>query len=765
MRPLTSLFLFSLFLLCAIRSVAQPVPIGHWRNHLPCLPGKAVVTGNGKVFCASTYSLFSVEEEDHSITRYDKTSGLHDMGISAVNFDPATQVLLIAYLNSNLDILKDGRIYNLPDIFRKPLSGNKAIYQITFYNHFAYLSTGIGIVVVNLDKLEIADTWLPGNEGAVVPVTSLTQHNGYFYVTTPQGIKRGPIQGANLANYQNWTLVAQGLPDGVVEQVVNLHNQLLCRQANNLWIWQNNEWQPWYTDGWQITGMTVADNQLLLCENQQTPLAARVLELGPDASVLRTLQHPQITYPLQASIQDQNIWVADSLNGLILFDGNSYENMTPNAPRSIATGEMLFANNALWVTAGSVNKQWQATGNKNGYYRFEKEEWHNYNSRQYPYLDSLPDLVTLTADPIKGGMYIGSFGGGLLALSSDGTPMVYKQQVLSPALDNPQAYRISGLCADPAGNIWMAAHGANRELLVKKTDQSWQSFFIPFYHIGNAVSQVLTDDYHQVWMVAPNGNGLFVFNYGSSIENTADDNWLQLRMGASHGNLPDDNVNCLAKDLDGYIWVGTNRGIGIFQCAQNLFSASSCTAFLPVVQQDNFAGYLFQNEQVNAITVDGANRKWVATQNGVWLISPNGQKVISRFNTDNSPLPDNQVHKIAIDPISGEVFFATHKGLVSYRGTATTASTTATDSVLVFPNPVPSGYGGMIAIKGLIQNAVVKITDMSGKLVFQTRSAGGLAIWNGLDYTGHRPQSGVYLVFATNSAGQEKVVTKLIFFH
>jgi hypothetical protein len=182
------------------------------------------------------------------------------------------------------------------------------------------------------------------------------------------------------------------------------------------------------------------------------------------------------------------------------------------------------------------------------------------------------------------------------------------------------------------------------------------------------------------------------------------------------------------------------------------------------VQQDNFAGYLFRDEQVNAIAVDGANQKWVATQNGVWLINPTGEKILLHFSTDNSPLPDNAVNKIAINPTTGEVFFATRLGLVSYRANATEGTPgMQKDSVLVFPNPVPSQYSGTIAIRGLVQNARVKITDISGRLVFETRAQGGQAVWNGQDYTGHRPQSGIYLVFATDDASVEHLVTKIAF--
>jgi hypothetical protein len=280
---------------------------------------------------------------------------------------------------------------------------------------------------------------------------------------------------------------------------------------------------------------------------------------------------------------------------------------------------------------------------------------------------------------------------------------------------------------------------------------------------GNAISQLLTDDYGLVYMVSPQSNGLFVLNHNNTPDNKNDDQWRQYRLGSNQGNLPSNDVYCLAKDKNGSVWVGTARGIAVINCPGQA-AADGCNAILPVIRQDNFAGYLFQDEQVTTIAVDGANRKWVGTLNGAWLVSEDGEQILQQFNTGNSPLPDNHIYTIAIDPQTGEIYFATGKGLMSWHGTATEPVAGMTrDSVLVFPNPVPHNYSGSIAIRGLVQNTRVKITDISGKMVFQTRAFGGQAVWNGLDYTGHRPQSGVYLVFATSETGGEHLVTKIVF--
>lgn len=758
MRPIR---LFLILLLLVQICSAQQVPVGHWREHLPYMQAKAVVSANGKVFCATGYNMFSVSAGDHDITRYTKLNGLHDAGISAIGASDEGQVV-IGYSNGNLDLLQNEEVFNLPDILRKNIQGDKIIHSIFFHKGMAWLSTGFGIVVVNTDKQETADTYIIGSSGQYIAVYAVTADNNYFYAATAEGVKRAPLSGLNLANYQNWTPVMQGLQAAPVQSIVYLQNRLICLQQDKLFSLEQDSWQPWYEDGRHINSISTDLQQLLICEQADGATNARVLRLLPNGTVAATLQHNLVKAPMQAATLDGSTWIADAQQGLVLNEGTSFSSLTPNAPAGIVGGNMLFVNNSLWASAGAVTANWAPTGNRNGYFVFEQEEWRNFNFSTQAYLDTITDLLPLAADA-NGTHYIGSFNNGLLVLDAAGNHTVIAQPTLPAPVDNPRASRVSGLAVDAGGNLWLSAYGADRDLLVKKPDNTWQQFRIPYAHTYNALSDILIDDNNQKWIISPRGNGLFVFNHGSSIENTADDQWVLYRSGTAQGNLPSDDVRCLARDKDGWIWVGTTRGVAIFSCAQNVFT-TGCSAYLPIVQQDNFAGYLFRDEQVNTIAVDGANQKWVGTQNGVWLINSSGEKILAHFNTDNSPLPDNAVSRIAINPVTGEVFFATGQGLVSFRGNATEGMPNMhADSVLVFPNPVPPGYGGSIAIRGLVQNARVKITDISGRLVFETRAQGGQAVWSGKDYTGHRPQSGIYLIFATDDNGAEKLVTKIAF--
>lgn len=758
MRPI---HLFLVLIVLVQICNAQQVPIGHWREHLPYMQAETVASGSGKVFCATGYNMFSVTAADHDITRYSKLNGLHDAGISAIGAGD-DDLVVIGYSNGNLDLLQHEQVYNLPDILRKNLQGDKIIHSIFFYKGMAWLSTGFGIVVVNPDKQETADTYIIGSSGQYIAVYGVTTDGNYFYAATAEGVKKAPVSGANLANYQNWAPLMQGLQTAPVQSIVYLQNRLICRQQDSLFSLEQDSWQPWYADGRHINSISSDQQQVLVCEQAGGATNARVLRLHPDGTVGAILEHNLLKAPMQAATLDGSTWIADAQQGLVLYDGNNFSSLTPNAPAGIVGGNMLFVNNSLWATAGAVTANWAPTANRNGYFVFEQEEWRNFNFSTQAYLDTITDLLPLAADA-AGTRYIGSFSNGLLVLNAAGNHSVIAQPTLPAPIDNPRASRVSGLAVDAAGNLWLAAYGADRDLLVKKPDNTWQQFRIPYAHTYNALSDILIDDNDQKWIISPRGNGLFVFSHGNSLENTADDHWVLYRSGAAQGNLPADDVRCLAKDKDGWIWVGTTRGVAIFSCAENVFT-TGCSAYLPIVQQDNFAGYLFRDEQVNTIAVDGANQKWVGTQNGVWLINSSGEKILAHFNTDNSPLPDNAVSRIAINPLTGEVFFATALGLVSFRGNATEgAPTMKADSVLVFPNPVPPGYGGTIAIRGLVPNARVKIADISGRLVFETRAQGGQAVWSGKDYTGRRPQSGIYLIFATDDNGAEKLVTKIAF--
>lgn len=734
-----------------------PVAIGQWREHLNFQKTIQVVKGN-QIYAATDAAVFSVDASQE-INRYTKINGLNDIGVKQIGWDSQNNQLIIAYKNSNLDFLKGSLVKNISDIQKSSISGNKTINGIYASMGTAYLSTGLGVVLVNLSKYEIKDTWIIGNNGKQIGVNSFIEDQLYFYAASDEGLKRILKIGFDPANFQNWELI-NGPKKGTVSFVGKLNNQLIITQKDSVFVQENNQWKLIFQEpGFNVINTSISENKLTIC--LRTPNGnSKVSILSANGNIERNVAAAGIiSFPSSAILSNSILWVADQFGGLSSF-GSTTERYIPNGPAGISSGEFAFYKQTLYQGAGSINNAWNYQFNKEGILEFSEGIWKNRGAFNAVQLDSVLDIISIIIDPAKGTVWAGSYGGGLVKKTGEEFK-IYKQHnsSLQAAIGDPGSYRVSGLALDSKQHLWISNYGAPQALKLKTADEKWLGFTIPFNLTENAVGQIIVDDYDQLWIQSPKGNGLIVYKYGNNIEAIGDDKWKFYGQGIGNGNLPSNNILSILKDRDNSIWVGTDDGIGIINCTENPFVG--CDATLPIIQQDQFAGFLFKGEQVQCMAVDGANQKWIGTQNGVWLLSADAKKIIFHFTDVNSPLLSNDIKKITIDPITGEVYFATFNGLCSYRSTATEGDESKSN-VLVFPNPVPPQYNGQIAIRGVSENSLVKITELNGRLVFQTRSLGGQAVWNGKDYLGNKVASGVYLVLARDGKGKENIVTKII---
>ena len=753
--------IFALLLLFSkVSAQKNPVPIGQWREHLNYQNTFQVVKGD-KIYTATEAAVFSVDK-DSEISRYNKINRLNDIGVQQIAWDELNQQLIIAYKNSNLDFLKNDLTKNISDIQKSSIAGDKRINAIYCSNGNAYLSAGLGIIVVNTVKYEIRDTWIIGNNGNQVNINSFCEDSRQYYAATAEGLKGILKTNTNPANFQNWTTLVTPF-SGNITFVGTLNNQLVITQRDSVFIQENNQWKLLYHEtGWNILNTTITENQISLCLRTGSG-NSKVLMINKEGGIEKRLAEPGvISLPGTAIRADGKVWVADQFGGLSSFGSNNstIERFIPNGPNGIPSGDFYINNSRLLQGTGAVNNAWNYLYKREGYIEFAEGIWQNTGAINTPILDTVLDIITITSNPEDQTIWAGSYGGGLIKKKGNEIQILKQNSGLEAAIGDPGNYRVSGLSLDNQQNLWISNYGAPKPLKLLTKNNEWAGFSTPVPLVENALAQIVSDDENsQLWIQSPKGNGLLVYHYGNNILTAADDRWKLFKQGAGNGNLPSNNVLSLAKDRDNTIWVGTDDGIGIIQCTDNPFS--NCDAILPVIQQDQFAGFLFKGQQVQSIAVDGANRKWIGTQNGVWLISADGKNIIHHFTETNSPLLSNDVKKIGIDPQTGEVYFATFNGLCSYRSTAT-ASMQQLENVLVFPNPVPPQYSGQIAIRGLTENAIVKITELNGRLVYQTRSLGGQAVWNGLDYNGRKIASGIYLVLVKDDKGKENIATKII---
>jgi ligand-binding sensor domain-containing protein len=755
-----------LTLACFALSVlhAQTIPIiGQWRDHLPMRFIVSLDNSSSRLIAASSFGYFTYDPKTQSYDMMTRARGLSEVNLKHLARDPASEKMIIVYDNANIDLVEGDQIRNIPDVLLSKIQGDKTINHILWTGTDALLSSNLGIIAVNTQRNEIRDTYRPGTNGADIKIFQLALLNNILYAASSEGLKKAVFQVSTLGDFRSWTLEPISGINGSVDNVLAWNDRLVVRKGDSIFVKSNAGWSLLYVSSKPITSINVSGGGLYVGQSLQGK--GTVVYFADPTVQPQFINTASMSSPVACLKIEQELWVGDKNNGLIKVASSGDEQFLPNSPYGIAYGGGAYANSTVWAAAGTIGTDGKGKFNKMGFFGFKDDQWQNYNNKTTSALDSMPDINVVACDPSKQTVLAGSFGGGLIEISKEGKPIVYKQgSFISPAITDPTSYRVTGLAYDLDLNLWMANHGASQNLVVRKKDGSWRKFSIPFSHIGNAVTAITVDEQNRKWIISPQGNGLFCFDDGGTIDQTNDDRWRYFRQGRGNGNLPSSNVLSVESDRNGFVWVGTDRGVAIIQCGDDLFNASLCEATLPVVQQDNFAGLLLAEESVNDIKVDGANRKWIASKNGVWLLSADGQKTIHRFTASNSSLLSNEVFSIVIDKPTGEVFFFTANGICSFRGTAT-APVTEKKKPFVFPNPVPAGFTGSIAIRDLPDNAWVRITELDGRLVHQSRSLGGQAIWNGKNYKGERINSGIYLVYVADENNQQQVAAKIFFIH
>ncbi len=754
--------LILLFLFAGLLSAQSDLKIYQWKSHLPYSVGKSITQSSSKVYFAAPYSIFSIDKQDHSLEFLTKVEGLSDIKMSVLKYASEHETLIASYANSNIDLIKPDGIVNLPAVKNFDIVGDRAIYNI--YKGTAdlfYLSCGFGVVELNVAREEFGFTAKLG-----VKVNDITIFEGNFYAATDEGIYRistGP--DANPQNAGEWELLGpeNGFSDDYSsDALVTFNNKMYVDVNDTLYNYKDGVLEfVHYEEEHEIIYMTAEGEHLLVGENcglNGVDCQGKVLFFNTDHSY-ETSGSGCVNRPYYA-IEDeqQNVWFSDRWRGVRLASNymNGCSVININAPYSEHATEIAIDGDNVWLATETPG-----AGNNFGYYSLIEGQWKYYNFRSYP--DQLADLTTcyrITVHPDNKKVYVGSYDVGLLEMDGENFTFYGDTNSLLVTGADPSRIRVAGLAFDDNKNLWISNNSAINPIVVLKNDGTWQNNFITS---SKGLRQVVVDHSGNKWFAVDGGSqGVLIFNEGD-IDNPNDD---QPRvLSTSNSQLPINVVNCLAVDLDGDVWVGTNQGVVVFECGNNVFDPN-CQGSKRIVQVDGFNAYLLETEIVTTIAVDGANRKWFGTKNGVFVQSPSGEEQIAFFDKNNSPLFDNVITDIAIDPNNGEVFIGTANGMISLRYDATEGGVANTKTVYAFPNPVRPDYTGPIAIKGLARDANVKITDINGQRVYETTALGGQAIWDGKDYNGKRASSGVYLVFSTSTQQTENpdaIVTKILF--
>lgn len=698
------------------------------------------------------FSIVALDKDDLSPRYLDKTNQLSGADLSLIHYNPHNNILVAAYANSTIDLIGPDGTRTLTDIKRRnDIIGDKTIYNIFFEADAAFLSCGFGLV-----KLDTKNATFEFTTFTNLKVKAFAKFLDFYYMATDEGIFRAPISGTNLLDFGTWETFGQQA--GAACEALAVHQgKLYFNENETLWAFDGNAFSAVFQEANYVPSFLSEGKQKLIVGLRclSDDCRGKVLLLHDDATVEDAALGNCYDFPIYA-IEDeqQRLWFSDNYDYIRYKnkDNGFCQQIHFNKPYTELSYDMQVFNNALWIATGGTNANRGIFQFKRlGFMAYRNGFWEIHREANVPQLTNMTDAVAIAVNPSTGEVFTGFQRTGIARYDGQ------QYELLQGALD-----RISGLEFDDKNNLWISNSLADKPIAVRTPDGQIYSFESP--QGISTLTNISIDPDGNKWFSTWGSNGLVVFNEGSSLTDASDDRYRIINN--SNSVLPTSNTNCTQVDLEGNVWVGTANGAIVFECGSAVFDASSCPGRRPVVvRADGNNEYLLEGQNVTAIAVDGANRKWFGTTNGVFVQSANGREAIAAYNVDNSPLPDNVITALAINSNTGEVFIGTNNGIVSLQGEATSGGSTHKSQVVAFPNPVRPSYEGPIAIRGLPRDANVKITDVAGRLVYETKALGGQAVWDGKDYNGKRAASGVYLVFSTSNNAfdaPEALATKIL---
>ncbi len=734
--------LFSYILLfIAWHANAQPnIPLEGWQTHLNYSQAKRLTLAQQKVYVATDNSLFYFDKEDNSLRKLSTIDGLSEISISALGYNANNNIVIIGYRNGNIDLIHENTIINLPAIKEASISGTKTINHIATLQNEAYLSTNFGVVVLNLSALEVKETLYPGDEGASLEIKQSVIDNDSIYLLTSQQLLTASLtDGSNLQDFRNWQ--RKNLPAGEKVAIVSWIDEVILATDDKIWRQNGSSWDEiLLTFENSIRNLTVASGNLVVVTSSNVINSTPALQTN-------VLTDKSLVSPWQAVFENGVWWIADEKNGLVNNFEQTWQGIFPSGPANNNVAQLFTTPNRIFALPAAKNENNEPLNKSAQFSLYKNNQWETYNEEQLPPVE---DLSAVAYDPINNLTWLASYGDGLLQWDDNNFQQINNQTPGSPlTIFNEGEIWISDLAMGNQEDLWISIYDAIPPLHKIVVDGSGESY-LPGSR-ANFAKKIIRYGNGDIWMAiaGQNGGGIFVYNPDNQQSRI-------LTNGVGNGGLPGNIVNDIKLDRDGFIWIGTNEGVAYFPNPFLALANQPIDAITPIFNQRR----LLSSEVITALAIDAGNRKWIGTNNGIWLFGPGGEELFYNFNTENSPLLSNVILDIEVLDETGEVFVATSEGTISFRSTAT-ESRGNYESVKIFPNPVSADFQGLVAIEGLVNNTVVKITTISGQLIKEVNSFGGMATWDVTDYNNRRVSTGIYLVMIADEDGEQDMVGKI----
>ncbi|WP_378180713.1 two-component regulator propeller domain-containing protein [Aquimarina sp. SS2-1] len=730
-----------------------------WTGHYSYFKISDTYAIQNKVYAASENAVFIYDTDTQTSETFSTVNGLSGDVISIIYHSTTYDITVIGYESGLLELIIDDEVRTFIDIADKPTipPTQKRINHFFENQDTLYVSTGFGIVEFNLDRVEFGDTFFIGPAGSQINVTGTTVFNNTIYATTSgNGILTAAVNNPNLVDFSQWTTLISGGYNGIAlfnDQILVWENNNLVRRLEGTILTTT------ITANLTVKDVSVSSNGLTVV----TPESVSLFDTNYQeiASIISTTEDSFLLN--SASILNNRAYLGTDLRGLLEVELDNSDTKTPAFPEGPLNNfafRIEAFNNSLWVVYGEYNSTFNPFPlRQRGISKLSSDGWFNISNDA---VLGATSLCHISVNPNnENQVFISSLKDGLLEINDNEVTDLYdnSNSGFESFLENDRFVFLNGSTFDNQGNLWISNSRVDNGLK-RFTPGSTQTFDV---NLSSLISDPRRNLGFSDTVIDRDGN-VFLGSFSSGVigYNSNTGNLIKL-VGAAEANLPGDYITALEVDRNNQLWIGTLRGLRVLFNTSGVFQQSNPrTNQIIILDDEGVPQELLFEQAITDIEVDGSNNKWVATESsGVFYFSPDGQETLAHFTADNSPLPTNSVIDVSIDDSTGSVYFATGKGILEFKGTATGPENNL-DNVVAFPNPVRPGFSGSVTIKGLTSRANVKITDIEGNLVYEEISEGGSIQWDTTAFGRHRVASGVYLILVTGADQTETTVSKLL---
>jgi hypothetical protein len=705
-----------------------------------------IIMTDGGFWCATTGGVFYYSSIQNEFTTLHKSDGLKGLTLTSATIDVQGRIWF-GSADGVIDILNqtDRSLNVILDIFNSNQT-NKRINDLSVSSDTIIVSSDFGVSLISANSFLFYDTFFKfGNFTTNTKVNSALKYN-LFYVCTDEGIAIQKPGAINLSAPESWNVYssAEGLPSDKTLKAGLFQNNIIVSTDKGFSRFVNNTWNNFISelsntriDDFQISG----DSLLILSQNK--------IYLYYN-SILTELFNSLISLTSIEFRKNYGIVCASTNGALYLNDQLIGEYLSPNAPPVNQFPSMsVDVNSTFWSASGK-----DVTGV--GYYTYDGDTWKFYNTSNTP---ELPANSVYHAFAMGNTAYLGTWGSGFLEVNGDNKKLFNKDNTGMQGIpDNPNFLVITGFGNDSRDNLWVLNYWAvDRNTLSMRTpDSVWYHFTIPAAQnlILDEHYNLVIDPYDTKWFSCSNASrlGLFYLNENKTYEDPSDDKSDYL---TTVDGLNTNDIRDIVVDRRGDVWAATSLGVNVITNTSSVLSSGSSSLRISSV-------FVLRQQSVNAIAVDPLNQKWIGTNEGLLLVNSDGSRLLASFTAQNSALLSNQIRSIAIDENKGIVYVGTDDGLTSFE-TPFIKPLESFDKLFVYPNPfnIKSGEN-LLTIDGLIRDTDIKILTINGALVIEFSSPGGrTAYWDGKDDKGELVSTGVYIIVAFDSEGNNVVTGKV----